>query len=122
MRFGWHRLRAQQSIRKRRAILPRCEISRQRVAALLHHEIGTHLLTWHNGKQQKLRLMHSGLAGYEGFQEGLALLAEFLSGGLTAGRLRLLAARVLACRAMLTGATFLETFHPTLSPNNPQPS
>ena len=36
----------------------------------------------------------SGLAGYEGMQEGLAVLAEYLVGGMTAARLRLIAARV----------------------------
>ncbi|OWK21826.1 hypothetical protein AJ88_12110 [Mesorhizobium amorphae CCBAU 01583] len=43
-------------------------------------------------------------------QEGLAVLAEYLVGGMTAARLRLIAARVIACQAMLEGATFEETF------------
>lgn len=91
-------------------ISERCRVPRNRVAALLHHEIGTHLLTYFNGAHQKLQLMHSGLAGYEGFQEGIAVLAEYLSGGLTRSRLRLLAARVIACGKMLRGMTFVETF------------
>ena len=46
----------------------------RRVEALLSHEIGVHLLTYFNGSTQGLRLFRSGLAGYEGVQEGLAVL------------------------------------------------
>ena len=85
-------------------------MSRGRVEALLSHEVGVHLLTYFNGSAQGLRLFRSGLAGYEGVQEGLAVLAEFLVGGMTVARLRLIAARVVACAAMLNGASFPETF------------
>jgi uncharacterized protein (TIGR02421 family) len=44
-------------------------------------------------------------------QEGLAVFAEYLVGGMTPGRLRLVAARVVGCAAMLDGAAFAETFH-----------
>ena len=81
-----------------------------RVEALLHHEIGTHLLTWFNGRAQPLGLMHYGLAGYEALQEGLAVLAEYLCGGLDPHRLRTLAARVEAVHCLEQGATFVETF------------
>ncbi|PDT81428.1 flavohemoglobin expression-modulating QEGLA motif protein [Sinorhizobium sp. BJ1] len=79
-----------------------------RVEAILSHEIGVHLLTYFNGSAQGLRLFRSGLAGYEGMQEGLAVFAEFLSGGMTGERLRLIAARVIACAAMLDGAALPE--------------
>lgn len=85
-------------------------MSRGRVEALLSHEIGVHLLTYFNGSAQGLRLFRSGLAGYEGMQEGLAVFAEYLSGGMTLSRLRLIAARVVACAAMLNGALFPETY------------
>ncbi|RMG27534.1 MAG: DUF1704 domain-containing protein [Gammaproteobacteria bacterium] len=85
-------------------------VSRQRVEAALAHEIGTHALTWHNGARQPLRLMREGLAGYESLQEGLAVLAEYLTGQLDAGRLRQLAARVLAVHALCAGADFVELF------------
>ncbi|HEV2900656.1 MAG TPA: flavohemoglobin expression-modulating QEGLA motif protein [Pseudaminobacter sp.] len=84
---------------------------RHRIEALLSHEIGVHLLTYVNGSAQGLRLFRSGLSGYEGVQEGLAVFAEYLAGGMTIGRLRLIAARVVACAAMLEGAAFHETFH-----------
>jgi uncharacterized protein (TIGR02421 family) len=54
--------------------------------------------------------MYTGLAGYEDLQEGVAVLAEYFVGGLTSSRLRLLAARVVAVRALLDGADFVETF------------
>ncbi|PDQ21865.1 flavohemoglobin expression-modulating QEGLA motif protein, partial [Mesorhizobium sanjuanii] len=82
----------------------------ERLTALLSHEIGVHLLTYFNGDAQGLAIFRNGLAGYEGMQEGLAVLAEYLVGGMTAARLRLIAARVVACQAMLNGATFEETF------------
>jgi uncharacterized protein (TIGR02421 family) len=82
----------------------------ERLTALLSHEIGVHLLTYFNGAAQGLAIFCSGLAGYEGMQEGLAVLAEYLVGGMTAARLRLIAARVIACQAMLDGATFEEAF------------
>ena len=77
-----------------------------RVAALLQHEIGTHVVTQVNGSRQPLRVLAAGLAGYEETQEGLAVLAEYLVGGLTAGRLRELAARVVAVHWMIGGEPF----------------
>jgi uncharacterized protein (TIGR02421 family) len=81
-----------------------------RVEPLLHHEVGTHVLTYVNGSAQPLGLLSLGLADYDELQEGLAVLAEYLVGGLTALRLRLLAARVLAAGAVEDGAEFVETF------------
>ena len=86
-------------------------VGERRLDALLEHEVGTHVLTWFNGSAQPLRLLGRGLAGYEALQEGLAVLAEHLSGALDAGRLRILAARVLAAHDACRGASFLEVFH-----------
>jgi uncharacterized protein (TIGR02421 family) len=85
-------------------------VSRLRAEALVHHEVGTHLLTYFNGAAQPLRLLHAGLPGYDALQEGLAVLSEYLVGGLDAARLRTLAARVLCVDAMIAGATFVEAF------------
>ena len=71
-------------------------VPRSQCLPLLHHEIGTHVLTRHNGRQQPLRCLAAGLADYDDLQEGLAVLAEHLCGHLPASRLRLLAARVVA--------------------------
>lgn len=81
-----------------------------RVEALLHHEVGTHVLTWFNGSAQPLRQLCTGLAGYDELQEGLAVLSEYLAGGLDRTRLRVLAARVLAVHSVEDGADFMETF------------
>jgi len=82
----------------------------ERVAPLLHHEIGTHLVTYFNGRCQPFRQLYAGLAGYEELQEGLAVLAEYFTCGLTPNRLRNLAGRVLAVRMMSDGSSFVETF------------
>lgn len=86
------------------------KMDKARVEALLSHEVGVHMLTHFNGSGHGLKIFRSGLAGYEGTQEGLAVLAEFLAGGMTLARLRLLAGRVLAVDAMLDGAGFVDTF------------
>ncbi|HUU02946.1 MAG TPA: tyrosine/phenylalanine carboxypeptidase domain-containing protein [Myxococcota bacterium] len=85
-------------------------IPASRADALIQHEVGTHVLTYHNGRSQRLRQLATGLAGYDSLQEGLAVLAEYLVGGMSRPRLRLLAARVVAARGMLDGATFVDTF------------
>lgn len=94
----------------------RTRIPRRRVDALLQHEIGTHLVTRYNGHHQPFQQLEVGLAGYDGFQEGLAVLAEYLVGGLSRSRLRILGARVAGARHMLDGATFIDTFR-TLNRN-----
>ena len=85
-------------------------IRADRVEPLLHHEVGTHVVTYQNGARQPLRLLTIGLPGYDETQEGLAVLAEYLTGGLDPRRLRVLAARVVAIAEMLDGAEFLEIF------------
>jgi uncharacterized protein (TIGR02421 family) len=86
------------------------KIHQHRADALLQHEVGTHLVTFYNGKAQRFAQLKSGLAGYEELQEGLGVLAEYLVSGMTPGRLRILAARVLAAKALLDGAGFIDTF------------
>jgi uncharacterized protein (TIGR02421 family) len=85
-------------------------VPRRRVEALLQHEIGTHLVTRYNGHQQPFQQLEVGLAGYDGFQEGLAVLAEYLVGGLSPYRMRVLAARVVAAHYLLEEASFVDTF------------
>ena len=88
----------------------RTRIPAARVEPLIQHEVGTHILTYLNGKAQPLQQFYIGLAGYEELQEGLAVLAEYLVGGLTAPRLRLLAVRVVATHLLIGGASFIEVF------------
>ncbi len=86
------------------------KVPQRRVAALLHHEIGTHLLTYFNGRCQPFRQMYAGLAGHEELQEGLAVLGEYLVGGLTSKRMRTLASRVMAVHWMCEGQSFASVF------------
>ena len=81
-----------------------------RVEPLIQHEVGTHVLTYWNGRAQPFQLLANGLAGHDELQEGLAVFVEYLVGGLTHSRLRTLAARVVAVRSLLDGATFIDTF------------
>jgi uncharacterized protein (TIGR02421 family) len=82
----------------------------RRVEPLIQHEIGTHVVTFENGRVQPLQLLTMGLPGYDETQEGLAVLAEYVTGGLDPQRLRLLAARVIAVDRMLEGAGFHDVF------------
>lgn len=86
-------------------------IAEDRMEALIQHEVGTHVATYYNGKSQPFKLLYSGVPGYEELQEGLAVLSEYLVGGLTNGRLRILAARVVAVHCMIDGHSFIETFN-----------
>ena len=81
-----------------------------RVEPLIQHEIGTHVLTYRNGDSQPLKLLAVGLPSYEETQEGLAVLAEYVVGGLDPRRMRVLAARVVTASMMLADADFVEIF------------
>lgn len=86
------------------------KVAQNRVDALLAHEIGTHVLTYCNGRAQPFRQLYTGLPDYEELQEGVAVTAEYLAGGLTGPRLRILAGRVLAAHMIVAGADFIEVF------------
>ncbi|QOY62910.1 DUF1704 domain-containing protein [Lysobacter sp. H21R4] len=78
-------------------------IPRARIQPLIQHEIGTHVVTRHNGHRQPLKQLEVGLAQYDPLQEGLGVLAEYLAGYLPAERLRVLAARVVATDMAIRG-------------------
>jgi uncharacterized protein (TIGR02421 family) len=88
----------------------RLKVPESRVEALIQHEVGTHVLTYVNGLNQPLQQLYNGLAGYDELQEGLAVLSEYLVGGLSLPRFRLLAGRVIAAQGLIDGASFVETF------------
>ena len=85
-------------------------VAGNRLDPLLSHEVSVHLLTYFNGATQGLTIFRTGLARYEGIQEGLGVFAEWAVGGLTPARLRLLAGRVVAVDAMVRGAEFVEVY------------
>ncbi len=86
------------------------KIFQARAEALLSHEVGTHILTNYNGHHQPFKQLSSGLPGCDQLQEALAVLAEYLVGGLSKRRLRTLAARVIAVHLLIQGAEFLDVF------------
>jgi len=86
------------------------KIPKTRIDALIAHEVGVHVLTYWNARAQPLQLLSSGLAGYDEFQEGFAVLSEHLVGGFSRARLRLLAGRVVAARYLEDGGSFIDTF------------
>ena len=96
--------------RGRLFMTPHTHVRRGRVEALVQHEIGTHVLTFHNGSRQPMTLMRYGLADYDELQEGLAVLSEYLVGGLDAERLRLLAERVVTGANRLEGMPFAQAY------------
>jgi uncharacterized protein (TIGR02421 family) len=91
-------------------IAANASVLRSRLDALLAHEVSVHLLTHFNGAAQGLTVFRTGLAAYEGIQEGLGVFAEWAVGGLSEARLRLLAGRVVAVDAMLDGAGFVDVY------------
>ena len=78
-------------------------LPRARVQPLIQHEIGTHLVTRHNGSRQALQQLRVGLAHYDPLQEGLGVLGEYLAGYLPGERLRVLSARVVATDMAIHG-------------------
>lgn len=86
------------------------KLTKSRAKALIQHEIGTHVVTYFNGRMQPLNLFSLGVPGYEELQEGLAVLSEFIVGGLNNERLRIIAARVIVVHHMLLGSSFRDTF------------
>jgi len=97
-------------------------VQRARANALIQHEVGTHLVTQVNGTAQPVRVLGSGLAGYDETQEGLAVLAEIGCGQLTPFRLRQLAARVLTVHRMHGGAGFVEAWRALVDEGFPENS
>lgn len=101
---------------------PESVVQSNRAAALLHHEVGTHLVTHVNGQAQPIKVLGSGLAGYDETQEGLAVLGEVACGGLTPFRLRQLADRVLTVHRMVDGASFREAYAALVDAGVPESS
>lgn len=78
---------------------------------LAEHEIGVHMVTTMNAANNKLKVFGVGLPVNTRTGEGMAVLAEYLSGNLTMNRLRELALRVIAVDLMCNGADFKECFN-----------
>lgn len=85
--------------------------SEKAVHALSEHEIGVHMLTTINAREQPLKILRLGMPLNTHTQEGLAIMSEYLSGYLSINRLQTIALRLLAIQKLLQGSSFIETFH-----------
>jgi uncharacterized protein (TIGR02421 family) len=97
--------------RKTILIQPDSVFKKKELNALIEHEIGVHMATTINSANQKLKIFHLGLPVNTQTQEGLAILAEYLSGNITLSRLKKIALRVIIVDMMCNGADFIECFH-----------
>ncbi len=88
----------------------RAKVCQTEVYALAHHELGVHLVTTLNARQQPLNILSLGSPVNTTTQEGLAILCEYLAGYLTVPRLKILALRVIAVQSMLVEKDFKRTF------------
>lgn len=78
---------------------------------LLYHEAYVHTATQLNGrKQSNLQALGLGAPRTTRVQEGIAVLAELLTGAMDITRLRRIALRVIAVKMALDGADFIELF------------
>ncbi|HPH47489.1 MAG TPA: DUF1704 domain-containing protein, partial [Chryseolinea sp.] len=78
---------------------------------LLYHEAFVHTATQLNGKKQiNLKSLGLGAPRTTRTQEGIAVLAELITGAMDITRLRRIALRVIAVKMALDGADFIETF------------
>ncbi|MGM0443268.1 MAG: flavohemoglobin expression-modulating QEGLA motif protein [Fibrobacterota bacterium] len=97
---------------RRRAVIIKkdARFTRRDLRNLVHHEIGVHMLTTMNALKQPLHLLRLGLPVNTSTQEGLAVLAEYLAGTITLGRLKRIALRVIAVARMSRGSSFSRVF------------
>ena len=87
------------------------KLSLDSVKALVHHEIGVHMVTTMNALEQPLNIFKLGFPTNTYTQEGIAVLTEYLSGHLTIKRLKELALRVIAIDMMINGLDFKSVYH-----------
>lgn len=81
------------------------------VDQLIHHEAGIHVTTALNGRAQSdLPILAASHPGTTRTQEGLAVFAEFMTGGMDIDRLGRLADRVLAIQMAVDGADFIDVY------------
>ncbi len=86
------------------------QVNETQLKALIHHELGVHIVTTMNSEQQQLKVFKLGLPGNTYTQEGLAILAEYMTGNLNLSRLKTLALRVIAVKKMVDNFDFSHTF------------
>lgn len=86
------------------------KFSYNQLQVLANHEIGVHLVTTFNGKNQPLKAFSNGFKNNTETQEGLAVFSEYMSNCLTLKRMKELAYRVMAADSLIKGYSFTDTF------------
>ncbi len=92
-------------------IRPDANFNKRELAALIEHELGVHMVTTQNSNLQDLKIFNLGMPVNTRTQEGLAILAEYLSGNISLKRLKKLASRVRVVDMMCNGADFQQCFN-----------
>jgi len=87
------------------------QMNQVEIDALIHHELGVHMVTTFNSDLQQLKIFKVGLPGNTHTQEGLAILSEYMSGNMNLPRLKTLALRVIAVNMMVKKHDFSHTFN-----------
>ncbi len=89
----------------------RINYTREEVERLKVHEVEVHIYRGANGARQPYRVFAEGLADYDETEEGLAIVAEEITGSLKLDRrqMKLYAGRAF-CVDLCMGGTFYETF------------
>ncbi|MFZ2905588.1 MAG: flavohemoglobin expression-modulating QEGLA motif protein [Cyclobacteriaceae bacterium] len=88
---------------------------------LLYHEAFIHTATQLNGKKQtNLKSLGLGAPRTTRTQEGIAVLAELLTGAMDITRLRRIALRVIAIKMAMDGADFIDVFRYFLEAGQPE--
>lgn len=98
------------STKKTLVINSRSKFDQIDLELLSNHELGVHMLTTMNALNQPLKFLLLGTPGNVETQEGLAILAECLTGKMHIRRLKDLAYRVIAVDLMVKGYSFREIF------------
>ncbi|WP_083917353.1 flavohemoglobin expression-modulating QEGLA motif protein [Thiomicrorhabdus arctica] len=86
------------------------KMNQMEINALIHHELGVHMVTTVNADLQPLKIFKLGLPGNTYTQEGLAILSEYMTGNMNLPRLKTLALRVIAVKMMINQYDFSHTF------------
>lgn len=98
------------SVKKTLVINDKAKFSKNDIRLLSQHELGVHMLTTMNASDQSLKFLSLGTPNNIETQEGLAVLAEFLTGTMHISRLKDLAYRVIAVNMMVRGNSFRDIF------------
>lgn len=86
------------------------KMNQMEINALIHHELGVHMVTSENADLQPLKIFTLGLPGNTYTQEGLAILSEYMTGNMNLPRLKTLALRVITVKMMINQYDFSHTF------------